>query len=341
MSFQLTRLLCNTRVGIRAPSAPLFAELSWLTAALPSVPPDTPLDIVYHVEQTDRGYRLIRGGAAEEGLSREEVFRALVVDLAFRAARKARFVLLHAAAVVKDGRVVLLPGPSGSGKTTLAAFLLKRGYCYLSEDLTPLSLDLTARPFPFPLRLREGALRLLAPLAPELTLWPTSFWAWGEQVWYALPGSWHHPLEAEAPVGLIVFPRLRSDGPTEARKLKPGLAALKLMTQTVNRDLLGDKGFGVAADLVHDVPCYDLLVGEAAEAAELIESLNTCERLSSRLALPRDASISRDGSGGRGHPTVRSFPQLGTSLSCQEGQLALDPRGAGTCGQTTLARTEA
>src|SRR5262249_2680533 len=42
---------------------------------------------------------------------------------------------LHAAAIAKDGRLLLLPAPSGSGKTALAARLVAAGCGYFSDEV--------------------------------------------------------------------------------------------------------------------------------------------------------------------------------------------------------------
>jgi hypothetical protein len=43
---------------------------------------------------------------------------------------------LHASAVAKDGEAVLIMGDSGAGKSTLSSALLKRGYAFISDDVS-------------------------------------------------------------------------------------------------------------------------------------------------------------------------------------------------------------
>jgi hypothetical protein len=50
------------------------------------------------------------------------------------------FQILHAAAVVVDGRTILVAGQSGAGKSTLAAALIGQGAALLAEDLAVLKI---------------------------------------------------------------------------------------------------------------------------------------------------------------------------------------------------------
>ena len=89
------------------------------------------------------------------------IFRALLD-------RVTGWLVLHAAALERDGRAYLVAGPSGTGKTTLALGLLERGYRLLSDDFAPLHREAgLVYPFPKPLGIRPGEAERLA--APWLT----------------------------------------------------------------------------------------------------------------------------------------------------------------------------
>jgi hypothetical protein len=75
------------------------------------------------------------------------------------------FLVLHAGAVRKEGKVVLFPGFSGSGKSTLVAWHLQHGWEYLGDDLTCISFqDKGVFPYPLPLKLAHPPESLLAAL---------------------------------------------------------------------------------------------------------------------------------------------------------------------------------
>jgi hypothetical protein len=269
----ILRRLLSLGVGIRASSAELLEELSRLTAALPALPPETPLTVVYSVTVTASGFRICAPGTELQVAERGEVFRALEADLAARAAESRDYVMLHAAALERDGRILLVPGESGSGKSTVAAALLKRGFRYQSDEFAPLSADLTVWPYPLPLRLRETSLRVLPDLAPEVTIGPQAFRVDGEWVFHGLPAPSLVLSEGRRPVGAVLFPRRTTGIPTPIRPLKAGPAALELMACTINGHVLGERGFHVAVDLVAGVPSYELARGDLGRAAAIVDDL--------------------------------------------------------------------
>ncbi|RMF74450.1 MAG: hypothetical protein D6738_06280 [Acidobacteria bacterium] len=88
----------------------------------------------------------------------------------FRAAldETTRHLVLHAAALERDGRALLVAGPSHSGKTTLALALVRAGFRLLSDDFTPIERRRgVVVPFLKALGIRHGPGRRLAALAPH------------------------------------------------------------------------------------------------------------------------------------------------------------------------------
>lgn len=66
--------------------------------------------------------------------------------------------LIHAAALSRDGRGLLIAGPSGCGKTTLTLALIRRGFAFLSDDIAALGRgDGRLYPCPRALHVRGGA----------------------------------------------------------------------------------------------------------------------------------------------------------------------------------------
>src|SRR5690606_22368585 len=51
-----------------------------------------------------------------------------------------RYLLLHASAVERDGRALLMTGASGAGKSTLAAMLGERGWRLMGDEFALLDM---------------------------------------------------------------------------------------------------------------------------------------------------------------------------------------------------------
>ena len=47
-----------------------------------------------------------------------------------------QYLMLHAAALERNGRAVILPGDPGAGKSTLTAALMLSGWRLLSDEIT-------------------------------------------------------------------------------------------------------------------------------------------------------------------------------------------------------------
>lgn len=76
-------------------------------------------------------------------------------------------LVLHAAAVTRNGMTIALPAASGSGKSTLVAALVRRGWSYVTDEALAIDLESwRARPYPKPISLGYDSFPLLSLARP-------------------------------------------------------------------------------------------------------------------------------------------------------------------------------
>lgn len=128
---------------------------------------------------------------------------------------------LHASAVQKDEKLLLLSSPSGSGKSTMAALLLRQGYRLFADDFIPVCLEKEwLYPFPPALCIKKGALSVMEKEGIPLHLIH-------QQTGYIQPdGKTPSPLKTQS----MVFIHYEPGAPTRLEEV-PTLEALQLFLQ--------------------------------------------------------------------------------------------------------------
>jgi HprK-related kinase A len=185
-----------------------------------------------------------------QGLLAAEMAMNLQLALGWR-----RHLLLHASAVERDGRVLVMTGASGSGKSTLAALLACRGWRFLGDEfvlLDPLSGDIM--PFPRLISLKNSAIAAMEAAGPD-----------------ALFG----PLMRDTPKGdirhMVLFPRFGE--PRAVRGVAAGETFMRLTQASTNYVALGEAGFTALTRFVKSVPSLAIDYESGEEAIALVEQL--------------------------------------------------------------------
>ena len=138
-------------------------------------------------------------------------------------------LLLHAAAVVKDDRLAVLPGRSGAGKTTLVAHLLTRGYRYVTDEIVIVDRrTLRVTPYPRTLALSVRSLQALSferLASPKHLKNPVAV--------HQLGGT--AETQALRPA-LLAFPQFSQQAGARWENLSPGQALLEAAQHTFDFD---------------------------------------------------------------------------------------------------------
>jgi hypothetical protein len=192
-------------------------------------------------------------------------------------------LLLHAAAVRRRGRVLLLPGKTGSGKSTLTAYLTSRGFDYLTDELAhvpPASARVTG--LGAPLKIKSSGIDALKPQVALRT--HTSATMIGPFDILVAPES-SERASTGSPLAAIVFPRYTPRSRFNLRPLSASQTGLLLMTSVSNADALPDHGFREAARIAALAPGYAMRfanLGQIEAHFELLRSMMSASGRQSR-----------------------------------------------------------
>ena len=175
--------------------------------------------------------------------------------------RYPELIWLHAGCAASDAGALVMPGAWGHGKSSLVLELYKRGWLYLSDDITPVNaVDGMAMPFPGTPQIRRRSDKELP--RERLGSLPKS----------AVLLDPLRVADQPQPLSMIVFPRYAKGEATTLTPVSPANAAGALLENCVSFTKNEDAAIGHMCALMEGLPAYSLNFGDAAEAAELLIS---------------------------------------------------------------------
>jgi hypothetical protein len=173
---------------------------------------------------------------------------------------------LHAAAVARGDRAVLVAGPSGAGKSTLALALAMAGWSFLGDDLVFLrgaQAPLEILAFPDEIDASDTTLRLFPQLgSPE---------AWPRLEGYAkrqlAPGAFEPAAVVErATPAAVVLPRLGTSDAHSIERVGPEDLLLELVPNVLlTAAKPSQQHLDLLARLAREVPAHRLTLGRSLE----------------------------------------------------------------------------
>ena len=205
--------------------------------------------------------------ALRHGLLAAEMAMNLQIALGER-----RHLLLHAGAVERNGRVVILTGESGSGKSTLSALLGEHGWRLLSDEFVLIEPDTgLVRAFPRAISLKNEAIAEMERVVAD----PNRF---GPLLRATPKGDLRHlrpapdaiaRMDERASPALILFPTFGHASQAEGI----GQAELfALLTQgSTNYAALGERGFAAMSRLATTVPGVRFAYPDSASGMAIVE----------------------------------------------------------------------
>ena len=184
-----------------------------------------------------------------------------------------RYLLLHASAVERDGRAVLMTGLSGAGKSTLAALLGERGWRLMGDEFAlvdPATGLIHA--FPRLVSLKNAAIGVVRAALPEARFGPLLAGTPKGDIRHLVPDAEAVARMSEpAQPALILFSRFGFDA--AERGLGPSEVFVRLTQASTNYVALGERGFEAITRLVREVPARAIDYPDTRQAIAQVEKL--------------------------------------------------------------------
>jgi len=266
--------LGRTRVRLEADDATAARILEFLCAPMARPAADNPSATFRLSAATTPGamaiYRddvMLHRGRSENSVA--TIFLERVLDYLIRACTSG--VMLHAAAVARNGNALVLAGKSGAGKTTLATWLVCRGFDYLTDELLYLDTQaMSVNGFARPLHLKKSARTLFAGVIDRdggaaLMQSPLGI--------HVSPARLGSRVAQSACPRALVLPAYRAGARFDLRPLSKAQAATRLMGCLVNARERPQHGFDDVLGLVRAAPAFAMTYSHLEEAGAQLDAV--------------------------------------------------------------------
>lgn len=188
-----------------------------------------------------------------------------------------RWIPIHAAAVERNGKVLILSAVSGAGKSTLCTELVLSGWRLFSDEFALIDPKTGAvSPTPRPISLKEGSIEITRRRHPEVVLTPERIDVDGRRFCHAKPPteSVRRAHETARP-GWVILPRYVPGSATLIEAVPKAHALMALAEQSFNYNFLGPRGYDALVELIRESDCYRLEYSDLDDVRARLVALTT------------------------------------------------------------------
>ena len=191
------------------------------------------------------------------------------------AAQAHQYLVVHAAAIERGGRVAILPGAPGAGKSTLTAALVQRGWRLLSDELALIRpSDRHVVPLARPINLKNNSIALMRAYAPDAVFSAEIHdTAKGTVALMRAPADSIARSQEAAPIGWIIFPRWQKDAETRLAPWSKAAGLMEIAHNAMNYSLHGAAGFKLLGDIFAASGCYRFTYSRLDDAVAVFAQL--------------------------------------------------------------------
>lgn len=183
-----------------------------------------------------------------------------------------RHLLIHAAAVERGGKALIMPGDSGSGKSTLAALLGENGWRLLADEFVMIDMAAgMALPFPRAISLKNSAIaEMEARIADPARFGPHLSGTPKGQLRHLRPNAEAIArMDEPARPALILFPSYGFDPASDG--VSRSELFMRLTEGSTNYVALGQTGFRAMLRLAENVPAARFAYPDSATGMAIVE----------------------------------------------------------------------
>jgi HprK-related kinase A len=187
------------------------------------------------------------------------------------------YLKLHAAAVARDGIVIIMPGVPGAGKSTLCAAMGLTGWRILSDEHALIQSGTTdVIPLCRPVSLKNESIEVIRSFDPGAIFGPVSKDTHKGTVAHmkadlATDSHDSGPL----PARIMLFPKYSKEEPQRLSLRRRTTSFILAAYHSFNYSLMGEAGFQAMKRLIEGVDCYDLVYRDLDWALQAIDDLHT------------------------------------------------------------------
>ena len=182
------------------------------------------------------------------------------------------FFQIHAGAVVKGRKVILLPAEHGSGKTTLTLNLTGNHYRCLSDDIVLIDpKSLMAIPFPRSFLIKEKSIKKL--IRSNLIDKKKGYYCRANNILYYNPFTGNRSSTGKIRPYAIVELKHNRRYNNELRPVSKSQMCIKLLRQSFNVHDYKRDAVTILTGLVRETKCYSLKTNNVDDAVRLISQI--------------------------------------------------------------------
>jgi|GEM_PF-1052394 len=182
------------------------------------------------------------------------------------------FFQLHAGAVIKKGKIILLPANHGQGKTTLTLSLTRNNYRCLSDDIVLIEPETTKIiPFPRSFLIKDKSIKKMT--ESHLIDKKSGYYCKSDDIFYYNPYCTNKLHIKDTKPHTIIELKHSRRFKNELRPVSKSQMCIKLLRQSFNIHNYKRSGVTILTNLVRNSKCYSLKTNNITDAVRLVSQI--------------------------------------------------------------------